>query len=327
MKSQAFITHPLPAPDELKPLFKRFDVTINKTSEPLSKEALKKKVKGAHAVLSLLSDRIDGEVMDAAGVQLKIIANYAVGFDNIDVAAARKRNIWVTNTPGPETSDAVAEHAMTLICALARRIVEADRFTRAEKYHGWRPDIFLGVLLRGKTLGIVGFGRIGSILGQMAAGGFGMKVLYTDPRNDRAFEKEWKARRVSLQTLLKQSDFVSMHVPLLPSTRHLISTKEFALMKPTAHLINTARGPVVDEKALLKALARKQIAGAALDVFECEPSIDCDIHDNFELEKMPNVILTPHIASATIEVRRAMARTAVANIVAALSGKKPPNAV
>ncbi|MDO8435176.1 MAG: D-glycerate dehydrogenase [bacterium] len=323
MKQRVFITRPIPAPEELKKLFAKFDVVANSKPGALSRDELKKKVKGVHAIFSLLTDRIDEEVMEAAGSQLKIIANYAVGFDNIDLLAAKKRGIVVTNTPGPETSEAVAEHAMTLICALARHIVEADRFTRAEEYHGWLPNLFLGVLLRGKTLGIVGLGRIGLILGQIAAAGFGMKVLYSDPRHDREFEKQLKARRVNLHALLKQSDFVSLHVPLLPSTRHLMSTKEFALMKPAAHLINTARGPVVDEKALLKALTRKQIAGAALDVFECEPTIDCDIRDNLELKKIPNVILTPHIASATIEVRRAMARVAVANIVAVLSGKKP----
>lgn len=327
MKKKIFVTQPIPVSNELLKFSKRFEVEVNKKLGPLSTAVLKKRVRGAHAILSLLTDRIDGAIMDAAGKQLQIVANYAVGFDNVDLEAAKKRGIYVTNTPGPETSMAVAEHAMTLICALARKILPADKFARAEKYKFWRPDLFLGEGLRNRILGIVGLGRIGLELGEIAAGGFKMKILYSNPERRPDFEKKWKAKHVNLETLLGKSDFVSLHVPLLPSTRYLINTKELKMMKKTAFLVNTSRGPIVHEKALLKALGTGEIAGAGIDVFECEPAIDCDIRDDLEFKKMDNVILTPHIASATIEVRKAMARTAVSDITEALSGRKPRNAV
>lgn len=284
-----------------------------------------KGVKGVDAILSLLTDKIDGEVMDAAGKQLKIIANYAVGFDNIDLKAATGRKIYVTNAPAEEVSEAVAEHAFALMIGLAHRLVEADIYARAGKYRGWGPMLFMGTDLHGKTLGIIGSGRIGGALAERAAKGFKIKIIYSDTKRNAGFEKRYGAKYLPMEKLLEIADFISLHVPLLPSTRHLISTAEFALMKKTAYLINTARGPIVDEKALLRALRTNRIAGAALDVFECEPAIDCDLTDKLELKAFSNVILTPHTASATIETRQAMSKMAAGNIIAALEGKTPPN--
>jgi len=282
---------------------------------------LLKGVKGCDAILSLLTDRIDAEVMDAAGPQLKIIANYSVGFDNVDLAAAKERKIVVTNAPVDESTEAVAEHTFALMLALAHRIVEADEYAKAEKYKGWSPTLFLGEDVRGKTLGLIGAGRIGSAVCQRAVNGFGMTVVYSDVQPNRELESKFNARLLPLDQMLQAADFVSVHCPLLPSTRHLVSTEQFALMKKTAFLINTARGPIVEEIALLRALRTKRIAGAALDVFENEPAIDADLTDKLELKSFPNVILTPHIASSTIEARQAMSKLSAENIVAVLSGK------
>ncbi len=284
---------------------------------------LLRRVKGCDALLSLLTDRIDAEVLDAAGPTLKVVANFAVGFDNVDLPAAKQRGISVTNAPAPEVTETVAEHTFALMMALAHRIVEADAYARAEKYMGWSPTLLLGVDVIGKTLGIVGAGRIGSAVADRAVKGFKMRCLYAGPHRDEQFEIAYGAEYASLEKLIETADFVTLHVPLLPSTRHLISTAEFAQMKPSAFLINTSRGPVVDEKALLRALRTKRIAGAALDVYECEPHLDCDLGDKLELKSFPNVVLTPHTASATIEARQAMSRLAAENIIAVLSGKPP----
>jgi glyoxylate reductase len=282
-------------------------------------------VRGRDAILSLLTDRIDAEVLDAAGPQLKVVANYAVGFDNVDLAAARERKIAVTNTPSEAVNEAVAEHTFALMLSLARRIPEADVFAKAGKYTGWSPTHFIGMDLAGKTLGLVGAGRIGSSVARRAVLGFGMRLVYMDAKRNEYLEKELRGERTTLDRLLQAADVVSLHVPLLPTTRHMISTAEIGLMKKTAYLVNTARGPVVDEKALLRALATKRIAGAALDVFECEPAIDCDLADTLELRTYPNAILTPHIASATIEAREEMSRIAAENILAVLSGEAALN--
>ncbi len=303
------------------------EVVVYPADEVIPREKLIDGVRGAHAIISILTDRIDDAVMDAAGRELKIIANYAVGFDNIDVPAAGQRNVFVTNAAGPEITESVAEFTFALVLALARRIPEADAFARAGKYRGWGPQLLLGTDVYGKTLGIVGLGRIGTAVAQRAVKGFGMRALYHTPKQNPDFDREFGARFVDLPTLLRESDFVSLHVPLLPSTRHLISDAQFAIMKPTAYLVNTARGPVVDEKALLRALETKKIAGAALDVFECEPSLDCDPFDHVELNQFPNVILTPHTASATIEARQAMSRIAAENVIEALAGREPKNVV
>jgi len=285
----------------------------------IPRKELIKNVKGVDAILSLLTDKIDGAVLDAAGPKLKIVANYAVGYDNFDLQAFKARGIKAANTPGV-LNGSVAEHAVALLFAVAKRIPEADRFTRAGKYKGWEPELLLGMELSGKTIGIVGLGRIGSGVAKRAKA-MGMDVLYYDVKRNEAFEKEVGAKYASVEDLLKGADAVSIHVPLLPSTRHLIDAKKLKLMKRGAILINTSRGPVVDEKALVAALKSGRLRGAGLDVYENEPKLAPG------LAKLPNTVLTPHTASATVETRDAMSRLAAQAIVDALSGKTPPNLV
>lgn len=326
MSYKIFITRDLP--DEgIKMLRKLKNVSLDiyPGEKAIPRKELLKKVGGVDIILSILTEKIDREVFEAAGPQLKMVANYNVGFDNIDLKEAKKRGLVVTNAPHPNVSETVAEHTIALIFALAHRIPEADRFARAGRYEGWGPKMMLGVDLWKKTVGVIGAGRIGGAVLRRLRDGFETKIIYNDVKKNPDFEKSTGAKFRTLDRLLKESDFVSLHVPLCPATKHLIGTREFKLMKPTAFLINTARGPVVDEKALLKALINKEIAGAGLDVFECEPLIDCDPRDNFELRKMENVVLTPHTASATIEARQAMSRVAAENIIAFLKGKTPPN--
>ncbi len=328
MKYSAFVTRIIP--DEGINLLKKnknIELDLYEHDQVIPRKELLKRVKGKHIILSILTDKIDKEVFDAAGPQLKMIANYAVGFDNIDLVEAKKRGITVTNTPSEMISESVAEHTIALMFALAKRIVETDKFTRAGKYKAWGPQLLLGTDLFKKTIGIIGTGRIGTGVVHRLHDGFGMKVVYNDVKKNPQLEQETGAKFRSLTQLLKESDFVSIHVPLLPSTKHLISTKEFALMKPTAFIINTARGPIIDEKALCKALLKKQIAGAGLDVYECEPLIDCDPNDNLELRKMDNVVLTPHTASATLTTRQEMSKIAAKNILAFVGGKRPPNRI
>jgi len=324
-KPYIYVTRPF-ADSGIKALkAKGFKVEVYSKDEVIPRKLLLQKAKGCDALLPLLTDKIDDEVLAAAGPQLKIVANYAVGFDNVDLAAAKKRNVIVTNTPSEKVNEAVAEHTFALMLALARRITEADNYSKAKKYRGWSPNNLIGTDLYGKTLGIIGAGRIGAAVARRAVNGFGMKLIYTDMRQNVDLERAYKATFMKQEKLLQEADFISLHVPLLPSTRHLISTAQFSSMKKTAFLVNTARGPVVDEKALLRALKTKKIAGAALDVFECEPAIDCDLADNLELKSFDNVILTPHIASATIEAREAMSMVAAENIIVVLSGKEPLN--
>lgn len=321
-----FITRDIP--DEgIKMLrqLKNVSLDIYPSEKAIPRKELLKRVRGVDIILSILTEKIDKEVFVAAGPKLKMVANFAVGFDNVDVKEAKKRGIVVTNTPHPNVAETVAEHTIALIFALAHRIPEADRFTRAGHYECWGPKMMLGTDLWKKTVGVIGAGRIGGAVLRRLRDGFEVKVIYNDVKRNTDFEKVTGAKFRTLDQLLKESDFVSLHVPLCPTTRHLISTHELKLMKKTAFLINTARGPVIDEKALLRALATKEIAGAGLDVFECEPLIDCDPRDNLELRKMENVVLTPHTASATIEARQAMSRVAAENIIAFLKGKAPPN--
>lgn len=299
----------------LNMLRERYDVEVSDYDGIIPREMLLEKVKGADALLSLLTDNIDAEVMDAAGPNLKIIANYAVGYNNIDVEEATKRGIMVTNTPGVLT-ETTADFAWTLLMAIARRIVEADKFVREGKFRGWEPMLLLGTDVFGATLGIVGFGRIGQAMARRALG-FNMRVLYYDnSRIDEQIEKELKATFVDLPTLLRESDFVTLHVPLTKQTHHLIGEKELKMMKKDAYLINTARGPVVDEKALVKALKEGWIKGAALDVFENEPEIEP------ELLKLDNVVLAPHIASASYATRSKMSVMVAENIIKALNGEE-----
>jgi glyoxylate reductase len=324
-RKSVYVTRRFPDSGILALKKKGYAVEVYPEDQIIPRKLLLQKVRGVDALLSLLTDRIDDEVLKAAGPQLKIVANYAVGFDNVDVAAAKKRGIVVTNTPSDKVNEAVAEHTFALMISLARRIPEADVFSKSKKYTGWSPNNFIGTDLYGKTLGIIGAGRIGAAAARRGVKGFGMRLVYSDMRACPQIEKELGAKRLTMEKLLQTSDFVSLHVPLLPSTRHLISIAELTLMKKTAFIINTARGPVVDEKALLRALKTKRIAGAGIDVFECEPAIDCDLTDNLELRSFPNVILTPHIASATIEARQAMSLVAAQNIIAVLSGNPPLN--
>ncbi|MBI4138092.1 MAG: D-glycerate dehydrogenase [Candidatus Wildermuthbacteria bacterium] len=268
------------------------------------------KARGAHALLCMLTDTVDEKTMDNIGPQLKVISNMAVGLDNIQIDEAIKRGISFANTPGVLT-EAVAEHAVALLLAVARRIAEADVFVRAKKYKGWQADLLLGQELQGKSAGILGYGRIGSRVADILEKGFGMKVLYHDERRNEIADRN-KAEYVSFEDLLRRSDVVSLHVPLLPGTRHLIGEKELGLMKKTAYLINTSRGAVVHEKALAQALRNSVIAGAGIDVFEYEPKVDA------LLLKEKRIVLTPHIASASKEARRAMAELAAKNIIAVL---------
>jgi len=296
-----------------------YQVKINPLDRVLTRKELLKNVKGIDALLCLLTDKIDDEVLSAAGKNLKIVANFAVGFDNLDLEAAKNRGIMATNTPQGST-EAVAEHTMGLLLASARRIVEADKFTRANKYKGWKPFLFIGEDIHDKTLGIIGLGRIGFAVAARALC-FGLKIVYHDVVRNPEFEAKFGGKFLETSELLKQSDFVTLHVPLMPSTRHLIGKKEFALMKKSAYLINTSRGPVIDEKALVAALRKKQIAGAAIDVYEFEPKLTPG------LTKLNNVILTPHIASATIETRMKMSEIAAQNIIETLSGKTPAHSL
>jgi glyoxylate reductase len=318
-KFKVFVTRKI-LEEGLNMLRERYDVEVSDYDGIIPREMLLKKVKGADALLSLLTDNIDAEVMDPAGPNLKIIANYAVGYNNIDVEEATKRGIMVTNTPGVLT-ETTADFAWTLLMAIARRIVEADKFVREGKFRGWEPMLLLGTDVFGATLGIVGFGRIGQAMARRALG-FNMRVLYYDnSRIDEQIEKELKATFVDLPTLLKESDFVTLHVPLTKQTHHLIGEKELKMMKKDAYLINTARGPAVDEKALVKALKEGWIKGAALDVFENEPEIEP------ELLKLDNVVLAPHIASASYATRSKMSVMVAENIIKALNGEVPPNLV
>lgn len=290
---------------------------INPQSRVLDQKQLSRLVKGADAILSLLTDKIDLSVLEAAGKNLKIVANFAVGFDNIDLTSAKKRKVIVTNTPDVLT-EAVAEHTFALLMAVTRRIPESDKFVRARKYRGWEPELFLGRQLYGKTLGILGLGRIGTRVAEIAAAGFGMKVIYYDRgRQNRELDKRIGSRAASMRQILRTSDFVTAHVPLTAQTRHLIGERELASMKKTAILINTARGPVVDEQALAGALKTGVIWGAGIDVFEFEPKI------TKALLSLPNIVMTPHTASATHEAREAMAQLCAKNILAVLSGRPP----
>jgi len=291
---------------------------INADDHPLTKAELKSAVKGRTAIVCLLTDAIDAEVLDAAGPKLKIVANVAVGYNNIDVKAATERKVLVTNTPGVLT-ETTADLAWALLLASARRLGESERVLRAGKWPGWGILQFLGQDIYGKTIGIVGGGRIGHAVARRALG-FSMKVLYTS-RSPKEDMNALGARHVDMETCLRESDFISLHVPLTAETKHLIGRKEFEQMKPTAHLINTARGPVIDEAALVEALKSKRIAGAALDVYEEEPKVHAGL---FECE---NAVLAPHIGSATTETRGRMATMAAQNVVAVLKGQKPLNAV
>lgn len=298
----------------LREKFGKFE--MNTEDRVLTREELLKKVVGRDAVLCLLTDKIDNEIFEAAGKQCKIFSNYAVGFNNIDVEAATRRGVMITNTPGVLT-DATADFAIALLFSAARCVAQGDAFTRAGKFKGWGPMLMLGQDITGKTLGIIGAGRIGSDVAVKMARGFKMKILYTDKFQNAELEKSAGATKVEMSELLAKSDFVSVHVNLTPETKHLISEKEFNSMKPSCVFVNTSRGPVVDEIALVKALREKRIFSAGLDVFEDEPALKPG------LAELSNVVLAPHLASATFWTRTRMAEMAAKNLIDALEGRMP----
>lgn len=294
------------------------DVIIASDETPLTFEQFKAQVQGVDAILCHLTDRIDAELLAATGPQLKIVANYAVGYNNIDLAACRAAGVKASNTPGVLT-EATADIAFALMMAVGRRVVEGDRLVRSGQWSGWAPKQLLGGDFHGRALGIIGCGRIGQAMARRARG-FGMRLFYTQPqRLDRSTEAEFGLTYLPMKALLAEADFLSVHCPLTEATHHLIGAQQLAWMKPTAYLINTSRGPVIDEVALVEALQRKVIAGAGLDVFEHEPQLADG------LNTLENVVLLPHLGSATLETRRRMGEVAVANILAALDGKVPPN--
>ena len=295
---------------------KGFDVQINLLGRNLTKKELMDVFSTYDAVITLMTDRIDRDILLVASKKFKVIANYAVGFDNIDLNFASKKNIAVCNTPGV-ASESVAEHTFLLIFACTKRIIEADKFVRLGKYQRWDPMAFLSNQIWGKTIGIVGLGKIGTFVAQIAFGGLRMKILYFDVSRSEDFELLTEAKYCSVDELLKESDIVTLHVPLTPKTYHLISKNQFKMMKNTAILINTARGPIVNQDDLIWALKNKEIASAGLDVFEHEPDIP------HELTTLDNVVLTPHIASATVETRLSMAKITAQNIIDVFEGKEP----
>jgi glyoxylate reductase len=314
-KAKVFATHRLFEPAR-KILQKNCEVEYWEKAERPPREEVLRRVKDKEALVCLLTEKVNDELLQAAP-KLKIAANVAVGFDNIDVAACTKRGVVATNTPGV-LDETTADFAWTLLMAVARRLLEGDGLARSRNWKGWDLDQLVGTDVWGKTLGIVGFGRIGRAMARRASG-FQMKVIYTDAvRAPGDVEKELRAEFREMNALLAEADFVSVHTPLLPETRGLFDAQKFELMRRTAFLINTARGPVVNEADLVAALESGRIAGAALDVFEKEPGIHPGL-------RRPNVVLAPHIASASLETRTKMAVMAAENVVALLQGRRPIN--
>lgn len=320
MPTKIFVSRAIPpAGMELLQAARDLEVTANPLDEGLSRAMFVERAREAEGLLCLLTDTIDAEVM-AACSKLRVISNMAVGYNNIDVAEATRRNIVVTNTPGVLT-EATADFAWALLMAVARRVVEGDRLVRSGNWGGWGPLQLLGSEVNGKTLGIIGLGRIGQALARRAKG-FNMPVQYYNrSRLAPELEAEFAASYVELDELLATSDFVSLHAPYSPAVHHLINAERLNAMKPGAYLINTARGPMIDEAALVTALQNGPIAGAGLDVFEREPALAEGLAD------LPNVVLAPHIASATHQTRGEMSRLAATNLIAALRGERPPHPV
>jgi len=312
-----FVTRRIPECG-LKLLKKELKVDISPHDRPLRKREIIEGIRGKDGLICLLTDIIDKEIIYSEP-KLKMIANYAVGYDNVDLDAATKKGIPVSNTPGVLT-DATAEMAWGLLFSVARRIVEADKFTRAGKFIGWAPMLMLGQDISNKTLGVVGAGRIGTAMA-LKSKGFNMKILYVSEHINKTLEQELNAKKVELSELISKSDYISLHVPLTEKTHHLIDEKELKMMKKTAIIINTSRGPVINENALADALKKKWIFGAGLDVYEHEPKI------TEKLKKLDNVVLQPHSASATFNSRNNMASMVAENMINGLNGKVPPNCV
>lgn len=300
-------------------LDKHFEISYHDSNVPLKKEEIIEMIKGQDALLCPLSDKIDKEVIDAAD-NLKIIANYGAGFDNIDIDYAREKGIVVTNAPAPASAVSTAELAFGLMLAATRKIVSGDKVTRAGEFYGWRPTFYLGSQLKGKTLGIIGLGNIGKNLAKRARV-FEMKVVYYSRTRKEDFEKEFGLEYMDKDEVIKSSDFLSLHTAFVPELHHMISKKELEMMKKSAILINASRGPVVDEEALANALIENVIAGAALDVYEFEPKV------NEKLMNLDNVILVPHLGNATFEARLEMGENAKDNLIAFKEGKSPKNKV
>ncbi|PCI30352.1 D-glycerate dehydrogenase [Candidatus Wolfebacteria bacterium] len=320
--AKIFVTRNIPGGGIEKLKEAGHDVTVSEKEGVMTAEELKTTLSEGQyeGVLPLLTDKIDASVFDAAP-SVKIFANYAVGFNNIDLEEAKKRGVTITNTPGDLTRP-VAEHTFGLILALWKHLVEADKFVKGGKYQGWDPNLFVGVDLRGKTLGVLGAGHIGDTIMRIAKNGFDMNVIYYDVVQNTSAENELGAVFYkNPEDVFKNSDVVSVNVPLLDSTRHLVNAERLALMKKTAILINTSRGPVMDEKAVVEALKNKTIAGVGMDVYEDEPILAPGLAD------LDNVILTPHIASATEEARKSMSDLASGNLIAFFNGETPPNVV
>lgn len=297
-----------------------FEVDVNKSGIDLNNRELKKALEEYDAIIPFVGDKLDKDTLNSASKNLKVIANYAVGFDNIDLPVAKEKGIIVCNTPGV-ANESVAEHVFALVFACNKSLIPADRFVREGKYKRWDPNLFLSHQVWGQTIGIIGLGRIGTFVGQIAYGGFRMNVMYFDIKRAEDFELICEARYATVDEILQEADIVTLHVPLTEKTKHMISSDQFKKMKKTAILINTSRGPVVEEGALVEALRQKQIAAAGLDVFEFEPTISKGL---LELE---NVVVTPHVASATYETRDTMSRIAAQNVIDVFSGKEPQGLV
>jgi glyoxylate reductase len=317
-KPKVFVTRVIP--DKGLDLVKDFcDVDLWEGELPPSRDELLQRVQGVDGLLCLLTDKIDGEVMDAAGEQLKVISNFAVGYDNIEVNAATARKVPVGNTPDVLT-DSTADFAFTLMMSTGRRILEGERYVRADKWKTWGPMLLLGIEMKGTTLGLVGFGRIGKAMVRRAVG-FDMRVIYYDPSETKQ-DPDVKATSVDFETLLEESDFISLHTPLTPDTHHLIDSEALSKMKPNAVLVNTSRGLVVDLDALYDALKSKRIFAAGLDVTEPEP-----LPADHPLLTLDNIVIVPHIASATKTARDKMSSMAAKNLIAGLKGEPLPNCV
>jgi glyoxylate reductase len=315
-RANVLVTRPI-MEEPLARLRERCDVTVHENEFGIPREELLEVVRGRDAIVTMLTEKVDAEFLEAAGPQLKIVANHAVGFDNVDLAACTAAGVLASNTPDVLT-ETTADTAFALLLAAARRVGEGERFLRARTPWIWGPLMMLGRDVHHKTMGIVGFGRIGQALARRAKG-FGMSVIYTDAiRLPAEVEAETGARRVELDELLETADFVSIHTNLTDETRHLFGEKEFARMKPTAVLVNTSRGPVVDEAALADALEAGEIFAAGLDVFEREP----EVHE--KLLGLENAVVIPHLGSATVDTRNAMGQVVVDNVFAAIDGERPP---
>jgi lactate dehydrogenase-like 2-hydroxyacid dehydrogenase len=314
-KPKVIVTRKIPGACEAEAQ-RRFDAVINRDDVPLSTEQLQDALRSADGVLPTVTDKVTAEVLGVSSRRAKIIANFGVGFNNIDINAAKAQGITVTNTPDVLTDD-TADIAMTLLLMVARRAGEGERHVRNREWTGWRPTHMLGAKVSGKTLGLIGFGRIAKAVARRAHLGFGMKIIYCDPFPPKPEEAKalGAEQRESPEQVLKEADFVSLHCPATPETRHLINAERLKQMRSDAFLINTARGDVVDEAALVAALKAKAIAGAALDVFEKEPSVSPD------LLAMENVVLLPHLGSATLETRVAMGMRAIENLSLFFAGQ------